>query len=86
MLTFHGNTTPFITQYTLNTMDENSKNCCTSSLQLCWWPAVNKAVSPCDLSIILVQLLLEHPVQVIQTTVDSKTKHFTSEIYTVHNM
>ena len=50
------------------------------------WQTVNKAVSLCDLNIIFVQLLLEHPVQVIQTTVDNKTKHLTSEIYTVHNM
>ena len=48
--------------------------------------AVNNAVIPCDLSIIIVQLLLEHPVQVIHTTVDGKTKGFKSKIYTVHNM
>jgi hypothetical protein len=34
MLTFHGNTTSFITQYTLIMVDENSKNCYTTSLSL----------------------------------------------------
>jgi len=53
------------------------------SVTLCWWPAVNKAVSPFDLSIILVHLLLEHRVQVIHTTVNGETKR---KIYTVHNM
>jgi len=43
--------------------------------------AVNNAVSPCDLSIIFVQLLIEHPVRVIHTTVDGKTKRFKSKIY-----
>jgi len=48
--------------------------------------AVNNAVSPCDLSIIFVQLLFEHTVQVIHTTVDGKIKGFKHKIYTVHNM
>jgi hypothetical protein len=56
------------------------------SVTSCCWPAVNKAVSPCELSIILVQLLLEHPVQVIHTTVDGETKRFKCKIYTVHYM
>jgi len=34
MLTFHGNTTSFITQYTLKMVDNNSKNFRTSSQQL----------------------------------------------------
>jgi len=29
MLTFHGNTTLFITQYTLNMAGDSFKNCCT---------------------------------------------------------
>jgi hypothetical protein len=53
---------------------------------LCWWPAVNKALFPCDLSIIFIQLLLEHPVQVIHATVDGKTKDIQYKIYNVHNM
>jgi len=32
MLTFNGNTNLFMTQYTLNTMDDNCKNCHTLSL------------------------------------------------------
>jgi hypothetical protein len=40
----------------------------------CWWPAVNKAVSPCDLSTIFVQLLSEHPVQVIHKLLMAKSK------------
>ena len=56
------------------------------SVTFCWWTAVNRAVSQCDLSIILVQLLLEHHVQVIHTTVDGKTKGFKCKLYTVHNM
>jgi len=43
------------------------------TVTVCCWQTVNKAVSPCDLSIIFVQLLLEHPVQVIHKTVDGKT-------------
>jgi hypothetical protein len=46
------------------------------TLTLCFWPAVNKAESPCDLSTNLMQLLLEHPVQVFHTIVDGKTKDF----------
>jgi len=37
------------------------------------------------MSIISVQLLLEHPAQVNKTA-DGKTKDFRSKIYTVHNM
>jgi hypothetical protein len=49
----------------------------------CCWPAVNKAVSHRDWCIILVQLLLEHRVQLIHTNVDGETKH---QIYNEHNM
>jgi hypothetical protein len=42
------------------------------TVTFCCQPAVNKAVSPCDLSIIFIQLLLENRVQVIHTTVDNK--------------
>ena len=42
------------------------------TVTVCWWPAVYKAVSPCD--IIFIQLLLEHPVQVIHTTVHGKNQ------------
>jgi len=44
------------------------------SVTFYWWLAVNKAVSPCDLSIVFVQLLLEHHIQVIHTSVDEKSK------------
>ena len=54
------------------------------TVTVCWWPAVYKAVSPCD--IIFIQLLLEHPVQVIHTTVDGKTKDFKCKTYIVHNL
>jgi len=48
--------------------------------------AVNNAVTPCDLSTISIQLLLEHPVRVIHTTVDGKTKGFKSKIYTLYTI
>jgi hypothetical protein len=74
MRTLHGNTTSFMIQCTLNMADDSFKNCGTFCHCAGGQPAVNKAVSPCDLSTVFVQLLLEHRVQVIQTTVDDKTK------------
>jgi hypothetical protein len=41
-----------------------------------WWPVENNAVSPSDLNTVLVQLVAEHSVQVIHTTVDGETKGF----------
>jgi hypothetical protein len=81
MLTFHVKTTLFITHYTLNMMNETAKTA-VQFVIFCCWPAVNKALSPHDLCIILVQLLLEHRVQLIHTNVDGETKH---KIYTEHN-
>ena len=43
-------------------------------------------MSLCDPIIILVQLLFEHPVQVIHTTVDGKTRGFMCKIYILHNL
>jgi len=57
-----------------------------NSVTFYWWPVENKAVSPSDMNKVLVQLLLENPVQVIHTTVDGETKGFKHKIYTVHNM
>jgi len=45
-----------------------------NSVTFYWWPVENKAVSASDMNKVLVQLLLEHPVQVIHTTVDGETK------------
>jgi len=56
------------------------------SVTFCCLPTVNKAVSPCDLSIIFIQLLSEHPVQVIHTTVDSKTIGLKSKIYILYTI
>ena len=57
-----------------------------NSVTFYWWPVENNAVSPSDMNKVLVQLLLEHPVQVIHTTADDKTKGFKHKMYTVHNM
>jgi hypothetical protein len=51
------------------------------TVTLCCWPAVNKAVSPCDLSIIFIQLLLEPPVQVDQTAEGNKRRQQMYNIY-----
>ena len=56
------------------------------NVTFCWWKAVNKSTSLCDLSIIFVLLPLEHPVQVNHKTVDGKTKGFERKICFVHNM
>jgi uncharacterized protein YvpB len=39
-----------------------------------------------DLSVVFIQLLKEHPVQVIHTNVDDKTKTFKCTTQTVHNI
>ena len=46
---------------------------------------MHKTVSPCDLSIILVQLLVENRVHVNRTA-DGKIKDFKTEIHTVNSM
>ena len=56
------------------------------TVTFCWWPAVNKAVSPCCLNTVFIKLLLEHPVQLIHKTVDGKTKGFKRKICFVHNL
>jgi len=51
------------------------------SVTFCWWPAVNKAVSPCDLNTIFVNLLSDHHELVIDTNFDDEMKGFKSNIY-----
>jgi len=75
MLTLHGNTTSFMIQCTLWMVDESFKNC-LHSVTFCWWPAVNKAVYPCDLSRVFVNLLSEYHVQIIDTNFNDKMKVF----------
>jgi len=56
------------------------------TVAFCWWPAVNKALSPCYLSIIFVQSPSELRAQEIHITVDGKTKGLKKYICFVHKL
>jgi hypothetical protein len=45
------------------------------SVTFCRWIVVNKVVFPCNVSIILAQLLSDDCAQLIHTTADNKTRH-----------